>query len=235
MTTTALQLVSDGPPESSIPGGQESGAPLRGVTAPALDAECRATIGAVAIGRNEGERLRRCLQSLVDRVGQVVYVDSGSTDGSVELAESLGVHVVNLDLSRPFTAARARNEGIAALREIAARTEFVQVIDGDCAVIDGWLEAAWRTINKNERTAIVCGRRRERFPDSTIYNRLCDMEWDGSFSHSLFPLTERRSCSLWSRTADSGSGFDETASRVEIQNRTPVATQVLSSLASLLS
>lgn len=139
----------------------------------------RARIGAVAIGRNEGDRLRMCLESLVDQVGQVVYVDSGSTDGSVELAESLGVHVVNLDLSVPFTAARARNEGIAALVEIAPQAEFVQVIDGDCFVIDGWLEAAWRTIDENETTAVVCGRRRERSPDETIYNGLCDMEWDG--------------------------------------------------------
>jgi glycosyltransferase involved in cell wall biosynthesis len=150
-TTLQSEHATDTLPESSIP---------------------QALIGAVAIGRNEGERLHRCLESLVDRVGQVVYVDSGSTDGSVELAESLGVHVVNLNLARPFTAARARNEGIAALREIAARTEFVQVIDG-------WLEAAWQVINENDQAAIVCGRRRERFPDSTLYNRLCDMEWDG--------------------------------------------------------
>lgn len=139
----------------------------------------KSVIGAVAIGRNEGERLRRCLESLVDQVGQVVYVDSGSTDGSIELAESLGVHVVNLDLSIPFTAARARNQGIAALREIAARVEFVQVIDGDCSVIKGWLEAAWEAINEDPKRAVICGRRRERSPNETVYNRLCDMEWDG--------------------------------------------------------
>ena len=68
-------------------------------------------LGIVTIGRNEGDRLRRCLDSLVGRGLPVVYVDSNSTDGSVELARSLGVSVVELDLSRPFTAARARNEG----------------------------------------------------------------------------------------------------------------------------
>jgi hypothetical protein len=39
-------------------------------TCPALD-----TIGAVAIGRNEGDRLIACLDSLVGRVGRIVYVD----------------------------------------------------------------------------------------------------------------------------------------------------------------
>ncbi|HCT44889.1 MAG TPA: glycosyl transferase, partial [Phycisphaerales bacterium] len=69
-------------------------------------------VGVVAIGRNEGERLKRCLTSAVACTDRVVYVDSGSTDDSVEFAESIGVEVVDLDTSIPFTAARARNAGI---------------------------------------------------------------------------------------------------------------------------
>ena len=41
-------------------------------------------IGIVAIGRNEGERLRRCLNSVIGRGLRVVYVDSNSTDDSVQ-------------------------------------------------------------------------------------------------------------------------------------------------------
>jgi glycosyltransferase involved in cell wall biosynthesis len=69
-----------------------------------------ARVGVVAIGRNEGERLRRCFDSVAG-TASVVYVDSGSSDGSVELAQRRGYEVVNLDMSRPFTAARARNAG----------------------------------------------------------------------------------------------------------------------------
>ena len=65
--------------------------------------------GAVAIGRNEGERLKACLRSLVQVCDRVVYVDSGSQDDSVAFARSIGVDVVELDTSTPFTAARARN------------------------------------------------------------------------------------------------------------------------------
>jgi len=144
-------------------------------------------IGIVAIGRNEGERLERCLRSVAGRVAAVVYVDSGSTDGSVELARSLGADVVELDLSIPFTAARARNEGFRRLREIAPDIRFVQFVDGDCEVACGWLETAHQALTGDDALAVVCGRRRERFPHLSIYNRLCDLEWDTA-------IGEARSC-----------------------------------------
>lgn len=143
------------------------------------------TIGAVAIGRNEGERLAACLRSLVGRVGQVVYVDSGSTDDSRDLARSLGVDVVELDLTLPFTAARARNEGLARLREALPGVEFVQFVDGDCEVRDTWIETAIAAITSDERLAAVCGRRRERFPNASVYNALTDMEWDTPIGPAL--------------------------------------------------
>ena len=138
----------------------------------------QARVGVVAIGRNEGERLRRCLASLAGRASLIVYVDSGSTDGSVALAASLGALVVELDPAVPFTAARARNSGLARLRAAAPGLELVQFVDGDCVVADGWLETAARALLADPNLAVVCGRRRERHPDASIYNRLCDMEWN---------------------------------------------------------
>ena len=133
--------------------------------------------GVVVIGRNEGERLRRCLESLRN-AGSIVYVDSGSTDGSAELARSVGVEVVDLDMQIPFTAARARNAGFARLRQIAPVVAFVQFVDGDCELIEGWLAAAASFLLQHPDVACVCGRLRERFPQRSVYNRLCDVEWD---------------------------------------------------------
>ncbi|MGZ3387051.1 MAG: glycosyltransferase, partial [Isosphaeraceae bacterium] len=135
-------------------------------------------LGVIAIGRNEGERLRLCLESVMGRGLIIVYVDSGSADGSVELARSLGADVVELDLSRPFTAARARNEGFERLCQINPQVRFVQFIDGDCEVAEGWLEKAREVLEENLEVGVVCGRRRERFPERTVYNRLADLEWD---------------------------------------------------------
>ena len=137
-------------------------------------------IGVVAIARNEGERLRRCLESLRERGkgATVVYVDSGSTDGSVEVARSLGVEVVTLDLSIPFTAARARNEGFARLIELDPLVRFVQFLDGDCEVAEGWLDQGRSTLEERPSAVVVFGRRREKFPERSLYNRLADVEWD---------------------------------------------------------
>jgi GT2 family glycosyltransferase len=136
-------------------------------------------VGVVTIGRNEGDRLRRSLESVVGRAGAVVYVDSGSTDGSVATARAVGVEVVELDLSIPFTAARARNAGFRRLLELHPDVEYVQFLDGDCEVAAGWLERASLELERRPGVAAVCGRLRERHPEASIYNRLCDIEWDG--------------------------------------------------------
>jgi glycosyltransferase involved in cell wall biosynthesis len=135
-------------------------------------------IGVVAIARNEGDRLRHCLESVLNGTTAVVYVDSGSTDGSVSFARSLGIEVVELDLSIPFTAARARNAGFARLLQLHPSLEFVQFVDGDCEIVPGWLKTATQALRQHSQAAVVCGRRRERFPEQSIYNRLCDLEWD---------------------------------------------------------
>ena len=134
--------------------------------------------GVVVIGRNEGERLVRCLDSVRAQCSSIVYVDSGSSDGSVAAARKLGVEVVELDLSTPFTAARARNAGFRRLKELRPEVESVQFVDGDCELVAGWIDAARRTLAESPTTAVVCGRRRERHRDATVYNRLCDLEWD---------------------------------------------------------
>jgi GT2 family glycosyltransferase len=134
-------------------------------------------IGVVIIGRNEGERLRRCLTS-VRGIDAVVYVDSGSTDGSVELAHARGVETVALDMSIPFTAARARNAGLACLLRLYPDTELVQFIDGDCEIMTRWLARASRALDDHPKTAAVWGRLRERYPEASIYNRISELEWD---------------------------------------------------------
>jgi GT2 family glycosyltransferase len=145
------------------------------------------TVGVVAIGRNEGERLERCLRSALESTDRVVYVDSGSTDGSCAFARAVGAEVVELDTSVPFTAARARNAGIDRLVECWPGVEFVQVVDGDCSFADGWMAYALDFLRSNPRCGVVCGRRRERFPEDSVYNRLTDLEWDT-------PVGEARAC-----------------------------------------
>ncbi len=135
-------------------------------------------LGVVAIGRNEAARIASCLDSAIAQAPSVVYVDSASTDDSLAIARDRGVEIVELDMSKPFSAARARNAGFERLLAIAPDTEFVQFVDGDCQIDEHWLTVAANKLRDNPKLAVVCGRRRERFPEASVYNLLCDVEWD---------------------------------------------------------
>lgn len=137
-------------------------------------------VGFVVIGRNEGERLQACLSAIKQLCpdSTVIYVDSGSSDDSVAFAESLKYQVVELDLSIPFTAARARNAGFRALAKLNPDLEYIQFLDGDCELQPDWIEAANSALDGSENVGIVSGRRVEKYKDSSIYNTLMDIEWD---------------------------------------------------------
>jgi GT2 family glycosyltransferase len=142
-------------------------------------------VAAVVIGRNEGLRLRLCLESLSSLVSEIVYVDSGSQDGSLATAQAAGARVVELDMSLPFNAARARNIGVMEMLRIGASADYVQFIDGDCRLQEGWIATGFQFLESNPDYAVVCGRRRELFPEASIYNQLCDLEWDTPVGDAL--------------------------------------------------
>ncbi len=134
-------------------------------------------LAVVIIGRNEGKRLVDCFESIFHQTKKMVYVDSGSTDRSVESAQKLGIEVVALDMSLPFTAARARNLGFKKALSMYPETVYVQFVDGDCQVLPDWLSVALGFLDKNSKVAVVNGILNERFPKKTIYNNMCDLEW----------------------------------------------------------
>ena len=148
-------------------------------------------VGIVAIGRNEGARLKACLNSLVGENASAnypcVYVDSGSTDDSVAFARGLGVELVSLDMAQPFTAARARNEGAAKLVSRWPELDYIFFIDGDCRAEPDFIPAAHDQFIKNPKVKLVTGRCREMYPDKSIYNLMCDLEWQG-------PIGEIEAC-----------------------------------------
>ena len=137
-----------------------------------------ATVGIVVIGRNEGERLIRCLKSLPPRA-HVVYIDSGSADGSLNRAQDMGFSAVLLSDDRPFSAARARNEGALFFQTKGEMPDFIQMIDGDCELNPSWIDAALGAMRAEPALAAVFGRLRERHPGASLYNALCDDEWNG--------------------------------------------------------
>lgn len=135
-------------------------------------------VGVVIIGRNEGERLQICINAISGKNYHIVYVDSNSSDDSVAFVRSQGYDVLELDMSIPFSAGRARNEGYRFLLRKFPNIDFLQFVDGDCEICEGWIEKAQTHLLNQPELAAVCGRRKERYPDKTIYNYLCDIEWN---------------------------------------------------------
>jgi len=137
----------------------------------------QARAAAVVIGKNEGERLRRGLAMATRTFAFTLYVDSNSTDGSREAAAALGATVLHLT-EPPYTPSRGRQEGLLELVRQRPDLEFVHFIDGDCVLVEGWVEAAVQHLDEHPEVAAVFGRRREEHPEASLYNRLMDVDWD---------------------------------------------------------
>ena len=132
-------------------------------------------LSVVVIGRNEGARLSRCLESIrrgtVDAgATEVIYVDSDSTDDSRERAAAAGAIVLRVCPARPC-AAIGRNAGWRA-----ARGGFVLFLDGDTVLDAGFLPRALAAL-RDQSVAVAWGHRRELAPRQSWYVRALDLDW----------------------------------------------------------
>jgi (heptosyl)LPS beta-1,4-glucosyltransferase len=83
----------------------------------------RLPLSGVVITLNEADRIRRCLTSLVDLCSELIVLDSGSTDGTCEVARACGARVVH----QPWLGfAAQKNAAIAQ-----ATQSFVLLLDAD--------------------------------------------------------------------------------------------------------
>jgi glycosyltransferase involved in cell wall biosynthesis len=136
----------------------------------------RPALSVVVIGRNEGERLVRCMESVLsmrslhDGAIEIIYVDSGSSDASFEQAARSGARVIRASPLRPCAAA-GRNAGWQA-----ALADLVLFLDGDTVVAPDFVLNSIRDFS-DPAVAIVFGNRRESNPDGSIFNRVLDLDW----------------------------------------------------------
>lgn len=136
-----------------------------------------ARVAAIVIGRNEGQRLVRCIESVRAVIPNIVYVDSGSRDDSVARARELGAIAIPLE-SGPYTAARGRQVGLDEVKRRFPDVEFVHFIDGDCILRPQWAAIAVAYLDAHPRVAGVFGRRRETRTQESLLSRMVDLEWE---------------------------------------------------------
>ena len=164
-----------------------------------------ALLSVVVIGRNEGERLARCLASVtaMEHAGfafETIYVDSDSSDGSGALAESLEARTILLRQTRT-TAALGRNAGWRA-----ATGEIVLFLDGDTLLDPMFVRKALPAF-EDATVAVVWGHRREICTQASVYNRVLDLDWIYAPGLTAFCGGD----ALFRREAlEAAGGFDET-------------------------
>jgi glycosyltransferase involved in cell wall biosynthesis len=133
------------------------------------------TLSVVVIGRNEGGRLAKCLDSVGQVrnvvVKEIVYVDSASSDDSPHLAAQHGATVIVVNPERP-TAAIGRNAGWRH-----ADSDLVLFLDGDTVLHEDFPREACDALLHDPAVAAVWGHRREIHPEASIFNRILDLDW----------------------------------------------------------
>lgn len=161
-------------------------------------------LSVVVIGRNEGPRLRRCIESVLAMEPiaggfEIIYVDSGSTDNSLAVAAGFGAKVLTLGSDRP-TAARARNKGWRA-----ASAPWVLFLDGD-TILDPSFPGKAIEAAQDETIGAVSGHRREIYPHASVFQRVLDLDWISPDGPSEFCGGD----ALMRRSAlETAGGFDD--------------------------
>ncbi len=133
-------------------------------------------IDVVIIGLNCAATLADCINSVLRcRYTRgsicVIYVDSGSTDASLEIARNFeGVTVLQLDAAYP-TPGAARNLGWRN-----GSSPLVQFLDSDTVMNPDWLTVATDCLDND--SGAIRGLRKERYPERSIFNWIADQEWN---------------------------------------------------------
>jgi len=134
-----------------------------------------AQLSVVIIGRNEGQRLETCIRSVqavhhATKIAEIIYVDSASTDDSVARAAALGTKVLTVYPEYP-AAAIGRNAGWQT-----AIAPFILFLDGDTILNSDFISVALEKL-ADPQVAVVWGHRREINPQTSIYQRVLDLDW----------------------------------------------------------
>ena len=115
------------------------------------------SLAVVVIGRNEEKQIGRCLESVFKGIQdiegtQVLYVDSASTDTSVEKAGQFPVKIIQLQPDWFLSAAAGRYTGF-----YHSQSEFIFFIDGDSVLFKSWLKKGILFLKNNPDVAGVAG------------------------------------------------------------------------------
>ncbi len=114
-----------------------------GETMPASTRTDQPSLSVCMIVKNESELLPRCLTSLRDIADEIVLVDTGSTDGTGDIAREFDCRIVDFLWTGDFAA--ARNESI----QHAGKT-WILIVDADEELPAGAVDEIRRIMRRND-------------------------------------------------------------------------------------
>jgi glycosyltransferase involved in cell wall biosynthesis len=133
-------------------------------------------IGVVIIGVNAQKFIPGCIESVLnsdypENQMEIVYVDGGSSDQSIEIASNYPkIKILKLNSSHP-TPGKGRNAGWKLLD-----APYIQFLDADTMIDRDWFKNGLPHLLRTD-IAAVCGHRRERYPDKNCFHMIGNMEW----------------------------------------------------------
>lgn len=133
-------------------------------------------VDCVIIGVNAKATLKQCIESVIQSKYEkgkiyIYYVDGGSTDRSVEIAEKFHeVKIIEIKQEYPSPGA-GRNAGWKA-----GLSPFVQFLDSDTLLDPNWIKIAIVAMSKN--TGAIRGKREEMHPEASVFNWIGNQEWN---------------------------------------------------------
>ena len=101
------------------------------------------TVTLSMIVKNEEEMLEACLESVAGFVDEIIVVDTGSTDRTVEIALEKGARVEHFEWCDDFSAAREYSKSLATC-------DYVLVLDADECMLQSEAEAFRHYLNTEE-------------------------------------------------------------------------------------
>ena len=97
---------------------------MRGVYRGGVKMENKPSVSLCMIVKNEESCLEKCLASMQDLVSEIIIVDTGSTDGTIEIAQKYHAVVETYKWQNDFS--KARNYSLSL-----ATQEWILVLDAD--------------------------------------------------------------------------------------------------------
>jgi tetratricopeptide (TPR) repeat protein len=147
----------------------------------------RPTVSACMIVKNEQEQLPRALDSIKDLCDEIIVVDTGSTDRTVEIAESYGARIYHHEWENDFS--KARNQSLSY-----ATRDWILIIDADEELVNEDIPLLEQVLQQTEHNLIsitVYNMSSEDvlassfLPSIRLFRRSLDAHYDGIVHNQL--------------------------------------------------